>query len=98
MKNRVNGFCVKKCFDCGKPTQGTTKFDHVEPKEKFFDSCILSILSILSEFVAFCLFSSHRGFIGGEVITLNFPTTSLKEFPQSTLSREDTRTLKEQQE
>ena len=60
---------MKKCFDCGKPTQGTTKFDHVEPKEKFFDSCILSILSILSEFVAFCLsFPLIEVLLGGRLL------------------------------
>ena len=38
---------MKKCFDCGKPTQGTTKFDHVEPKEKFFDCAFLSLFLLI---------------------------------------------------
>ena len=84
MKNRVNGF-LKKMFRLQETNLGTTKFDHVEPKEKFFDCAFLSLLLLIEVFL-------------WEVITLNFPTTSLKEFPQSTLSREDTRTLKEQQE
>lgn len=73
---------MKKCFDCGKPTQGTTKFDHVEPKEKFFDSCILSILSILSEFVAFCLFSSSSRFYW-EGYYFEFPHNFSESFPKA---------------
>ena len=101
MKNRVNGFlCVKKCFffvrlqgNQQEPPNSTT-WTVVEEKEKFFEVHFIHFEIVLSLFVSFS--SSSRGFIG-EVLTLNFPTTSL-EFPQSTLSREDTRILKEQQE
>ena len=72
----------KKCFDCRKPT-GTTKFDHVEPKEKFFDCAFYPFWVNLSLFVSF---PPHRGFIG-EVITLNFPTTSLRVSPKHFITR-----------
>ena len=81
MKNRVNGF-LKNMFWLQETSLGTTKFDHVEPKEKFFASCILSILSILSEFVAFCLFSSSSRFYW-EGYYFEFPHNFSESFPKA---------------
>jgi hypothetical protein len=50
MKNRVNGFLCEKNALTGNQT-GTTKFDHVEEKEKFFDSAFYPFRIVLSLFV-----------------------------------------------
>ena len=73
MKNRVNGFLCEKNGLTGNQT-GTTKFDHVEPKEKFFDCAFLSLFLLIEVFL-------------WEVITLNFPTTSLRVSPKHFITR-----------
>ena len=73
MKNRVNGF-LKNMFWLQETSLGTTKFDHVEPKEKFFDCAFLSLFLLIEVFL-------------WEVITLNFPTTSLRVSPKHFITR-----------
>ena len=73
-------FVWKKWFDW-KPT-GTTKFDHVEEKEKCFDSAFYPFRIVLSLFV-----SSTSRFYIGEVIPLNFPITSLRVSPKHVITR-----------
>lgn len=51
MKNRVNGFLCEKNGLTGNQT-GTTKFDHVEEKEKFFDCAFYPFRIVLSLFVS----------------------------------------------
>jgi hypothetical protein len=81
MKNRVNGFLCEKNGLTGNQT-GTTKFDHVEEKEKCFDSAFYPFRIVLSLFV-----SSTSRFYIGEVIPLNFPITSLRVSPKHVITR-----------
>ena len=82
MKNRVNGFLCEKNVWLENQT-GTTKFDHVEEKEKFFDAFAFYPFS-LSLFVSF---SSSSRFYIGEVIPLHFPITSLRVSPKHVITR-----------